>query len=82
GPNVIYDAESNQDAEDKVIELIEQAQKLAEDTMLEYKDFLVDLSNYLSKHSSIKKDELKEMASKYVDVSDLKTRETYYDFRD
>ncbi|MGK4455942.1 hypothetical protein, partial [Klebsiella pneumoniae] len=43
---------------------------------------LVDLSNYLSKHSSIKKDELKEMASKYVDVSDLKTRETYYDFRD
>lgn len=81
GPNAIYDTAHNQEAESKAIELVAEAQEKARKMLEENLSFLLELSMFLSVNASIDEDALRQMSAKYIDVSELKTKETYYDFK-
>jgi len=79
-PNAIYNTDSNQEAEDWAIKLVEQAQAEARQILEENKALLLEISHYLSIYPSISEEDLRKITDKYNIT--VKSKDNYYGYKD
>jgi ATP-dependent Zn protease len=79
-PNAIYNKDSNQSAEDWAMNLVETAQKEAQQILQDNKALLLEIAHYLSIYPSIGEEDLREITDKYN--IKVRTKDNYYGYKD
>lgn len=69
------------EAEDLGAKLIHTAKESAKQLLIDNEKMLLDLSYYLMDHPAITIEDLQVFAAKYIDLSEIKESDNYFDFR-